>query len=160
MTKSVKLYYKTCREQACISQEEAASGMNMEAGTLSRYENGHIEVPEDVVAKMIVLYRTPSLATWHVRHVNPNLAQYFPVPPRIETDGDMMLRLEWAVDDATAVRDGLSALLRGDRLTYEAAEKKKAKARTLRATGSKHLEIAGYLDEQAMAIEKKIEGGA
>lgn len=74
MTDNSKLYYKTCREQAGLTQEQAAPLLGIaESTTLSKYENGHIPVSQELVAAMIKVYRTPSLAKWHVEHTNPDL---------------------------------------------------------------------------------------
>jgi len=149
MSGSAKLHYKTCREKAGLTQEEAVGLLGIaEATTLSKYENGHIPVGQDLVKRMVDAYNTPSLAWWFVVYSNPDLAPYLPEPPTLKTDGDMMLRLELASDDLAAMRCALKTILRDGVVNCEEMERLKIKANTFRATASKLMEIAGYLDER------------
>ena len=144
-----KLYYKTCSEQSGMTQEQAISLLGIaEVSTLSRYENGHAPVTQNLVAAMVKVYRTPSLAWWYVRHSNPDLLPYLPEPPKLITDGDMMLRLELASDEMAAVRCTLKAILKDGVVDCEELESMKIEARTLRAMASKFMEVAGYLEER------------
>ncbi len=75
MADSTKLYYKTCRLQAGLTQEQAIVLLNIaDVSTLSKYENGHLPVSPELAAAMVKVYRTPLLATWYVRYcyVNKN----------------------------------------------------------------------------------------
>ncbi|MCL2563096.1 MAG: helix-turn-helix transcriptional regulator [Oscillospiraceae bacterium] len=149
MSKPSKLYYKTCREKAGLTQEEAVELLGIaDATTLSKYENGHIPVGQDLVKRMVGAYNTPSLAWWFVVYSNPDLATYLPDPPVIKTDGDMMLRLELASDDLAVMRCVLKTILRDGVVNCEKVERLRIKAGTFRATASKLMEIAGYLDER------------
>ena len=149
MTNSEKLYYKICRENEGMTQAESAAIIGIDEATLSRYENGHASVPQDVVASMIKAYRTPRLAWWHVIHDNPALMPYIPEPPRMVTSGDMMMRIEFAEDEIAEVRYALKKMLKEGCLCCEASEATKSKAASFRALASKFMGIAGYLDEQA-----------
>jgi len=149
MTNGNKLYYKTCREQAGFTQEQAVKLLGIaETATLSRYENGHAPVSQDLVADMVKVYRCPSLAWWHVRHTNPDLAQFLMEAPPPITDGDMMLNLELADDDITEVRAMLKKILRDGRVTSGEVEDVKLSANALRSIASQFMVAAGYLDER------------
>lgn len=66
MSNNTKLYYKTCREQAGLTQEQAIVLLGIsEIGTLFKYENGHLPVSSALAAEMVKVYRVPSLAIWH-----------------------------------------------------------------------------------------------
>lgn len=146
MADNTKLYYKTCREQAGLTQEQAAYFLHIDVGTLSRYENGHLTVPADTVRTMVQIYRTPLLANWHIKYVNPELADYLPELTEPITDGDVSFQMELADDDITEVRAAIKAILRNGIITPEEAFTLKIKAKTLREIANKILSAAAYLE--------------
>ncbi|MCL2081862.1 MAG: helix-turn-helix transcriptional regulator [Oscillospiraceae bacterium] len=149
MSKSIKLYYKTCREQAGLTQEQAIVLLNISnAETLSRYENGHTPVSQDLVASMVKVYRTPLLANWHVRYVNPDLAQYLPEIENPITDGDAAFQMEYVEDDIRIVREAVKAIFRDGVVTAEEAVRLKVKASMLRGIANKALSAAIYLEKR------------
>lgn len=149
MTNSNKSYYKTCREQAGLTQEQAIALLGIaEVATLSRYENGHTPVSQELVAAMVKIYRTPLLATWHVRHANPELARYLPDLTKPITDGDTAFLMELADDDITYVRSVVKEVLRDGIVTSTEAERLKEKAQKLRDVANKILSAATYLDSR------------
>ena len=99
MPDSRKLYYKTCRENAKISQELAVEQLRIaDVPTLSRYENGHVKPDQKLVAEMVRLYRTPLLAVWHIRYANPDLAPWLPEVEVLASPGDVYLQGDIARD--------------------------------------------------------------
>ena len=123
MTNDNKLYYKTCREQAGLTQEQAIVLLGIaETSTLSKYENGHLPVSPALAAAMVKVYRTPLLASWYVRHSCPELAQYLPELNDPITDGDMALQIEFADDDISDVRKVVKAILRDGSVSNSEAE--------------------------------------
>lgn len=149
MIKPSKLYYKTCREQAGLTQEQAVVLLGIsDAATLSRYENGHTPVSQDLAASMVKVYKMPTLAWWHIIYSNPDLATYLPEPPALITDGDVMFRLEYALDEIELLRGGLKSIFHDGKVDCDEAERLKHKGKTLRAMASKLMEIAGYLEER------------
>lgn len=148
LTGTVKLMYKICRENAGLTQEQAVALLGIpEVATLSRYENGKTPVNQIMVASMVKVYRTPLLASWHVRYVNPDLAQYLPDIGKPITDGDTALQMELADDDITEVRAAFKTILRGG-VTPEESEELKIKAKTLRGIANKILSAATYLESR------------
>jgi transcriptional regulator with XRE-family HTH domain len=149
MTNPNKLYYKTCREQSGLTQEQAIVLLGIaETATLSRYENGHATVSSDLAAAMVKVYRTPLLATWYVRHTNPGLAQYLPDVSKPITDGDAMLQMELSDDDVTVVRAAVKAILRDGIVTPEESEELKLSSLQLRGIANRILSAATYLEER------------
>ena len=143
MANQNKLYYKICREQAGLTQEQAIVLLGIaEPATLSRYENGHTPV------------RTPLLASWYVRYTNPGLAQYLPEISNPVTDGDMALQMELADDDITEVRKAVKAVLRDGIVDVQEAEELKLNAHTLREVANKILSAAAYLESREADIVK------
>lgn len=155
MANQDKLYYKICREQAGLTQEQAIVLLGIaEPATLSRYENGHTPVSPELAAAMVKVYRTPLLASWYVRYTNPGLAQYLPEISNPVTDGDMALQMELADDDITEVRKAVKAVLRDGIVDAQEAEKLKLNAHTLREVANKILSAATYLESREADIIK------
>lgn len=78
--------YKTCREQAGLTQEAAAEGLNCSVRSLARYESGEQLVPDDVAYKMAVLYKSQYLAVQHLRLVSQVAGGL--LPPVVERELD------------------------------------------------------------------------
>lgn len=149
MADSTKLYYKTCREQAGLTQEQAIVLLNIaDVSTLSKYENGHLPVSPELAAAMVKVYRTPLLANWYVRYTNPQLAGYLPELTEPITDGDVSFQMELADDDITETRAAVKAILRDGIITPEEAETLTIKAKTLREIANKILSAATYLESR------------
>ncbi len=148
MADSAKLYYKICREQAGLTQEQAAYFLHIDVGTLSRYENGHLPVPAETVKTMVQIYRTPFLANWHIKYVTPALADYLPELSEPITDGDVSFQMELADDDITEVRTAVKAILHDGIVTPEDAVTLKVTAITLREIANKILSAAAYLESR------------
>ncbi len=149
MADNTKLYYKTCRLQAGLTQEQAIVLLNIaDVSTLSKYENGHIPVSPDLAAAMVKVYRTPLLANWYVRYTNPQLAGYLPELSEPITDGDVSFQMELADDDITEARAVIKAVLRDGIITPGEAVTLKVAARTLREIANKVLSAATYLESR------------
>ena len=131
MSDNVKLYYKTCREQAGLTQEQAIVLLGIsEVGTLSKYENGHLPVSSALAAEMVKVYRVPSLAIWHLKY------------------GDMALQMELADDDISDVRKAVKSILRDGVVSGDEAVQLKTNAGCLRDTENKLLSAANFLEER------------
>lgn len=149
MSDKSKLYYKTCREQAGLTQEQAIVLLGIaEVSTLSKYENGHLTVSPDLVAEMVKVYRTPLLANWYVRYTNPKLAPYLSEVSPLVTYGDMALQMELADDDISDVRAAVKAILRDGEVSDEEAVQLKLSAKSLRDIANKILSAANFLEER------------
>ena len=149
MTDSNKSIYAICRINRGLGQEVAVEQLPIsEVATLSRYENLRVPVPQEVVAAMIKVYKTPSLAWEHVLLTNPDLAPYLPSSPKLITDGDLMLMLELAADEKMDIRSILKEMLKSDLSCCEESEITTAKADKLRSIASKLMAAAGYLEER------------
>ena len=57
--------YKMARLSAGMSQERASEILGLSVGSLKQYEGGHTTPPDDVVARMVEVYRLPWLALEH-----------------------------------------------------------------------------------------------
>ena len=70
--------YRTCREQAGLTQEQVAEGLNCSVRQLARYEAGEAPVPDDIAYQMVVLYDSQLLAVQHLRLVSHVAAEILP----------------------------------------------------------------------------------
>lgn len=70
--------YRICREQAGLTQEQAAEGLNCSVRSLARYESGEQHVPDDIAYQMVVLYDSQYLAVEHLRLVSQVAAEVLP----------------------------------------------------------------------------------
>nr|WP_317284822.1 helix-turn-helix domain-containing protein [uncultured Dysosmobacter sp.] len=70
--------YRTCREQAGLTQEQAAEGLNCSVRQMARYEAGEVPVPGDIAYQMVVLYDSQLLAVQHLRLVSHVAAKILP----------------------------------------------------------------------------------
>ena len=70
--------YKTCRESAGMTQEQAAEALNCSVRALARYETGEQRTPDDVAYHMAVLYDSQYLAVQHLRLVSQVAAELLP----------------------------------------------------------------------------------
>ena len=148
-----KLYYKACREQAGLTQEQAITLLGIaEVATLSRYENGHTPVNQELAAAMVKVYRTPLLASWHVRYANPALAMYLPEVTEPITDGDAMLQMELSDDDITTIRQSVKTILRDGVVTDDEAEELRDNAKILRSAANKILSAATFLESRTAPL--------
>ncbi len=149
MPDNVKLYYKTCREQAGLTQEQAVVLLGIsEVSTLSKYENGKLPVSSALAAEMVKVYRVPSLAIWHLKYANPELARYLPEVSSLVTDGDMALQMELADDDISDVRKSVKSILRDGAVSGEESVQLKENAAYLRESANKLLSAAVFLEER------------
>lgn len=79
--------YRTCREQAGLTQEQAAEGLNCSVRQLARYEAGEAPVPDDIAYQMVVLYDSQLLEVQHLRLVSHVAADL--LPPIVEVNLSM-----------------------------------------------------------------------
>ena len=92
MPETDKTIYKTCRDEAGLTQEEAAEKLNCSVRQLARYEAGEQQTPEDIANRMVIIYDSPLLKVQHLRLVSPIAADL--LPPVIERGlGEVAMRI-------------------------------------------------------------------
>ena len=67
MKKRCRNIYRIARKSAGLTQEEAAELLNVSPRTLSDYEQGKTIPPDDVVCRMIEVYKADWLAYKHLK---------------------------------------------------------------------------------------------
>lgn len=151
MSESDKLYYKTCRENAGLTQEEACYHLCIaEATTLSKYENGHMKVDQAMVKQMALLYRNRLLPVWHLRYTNPDLAEFIPDPTELNNDSEFVLQCEFAADQIEIIHKKAKKYLRNDgKLDNEEIEKLEKKIPIIKRTIDELTGLINYIKTQS-----------
>ena len=157
MTNKGKLYYKTCRENAGLTQEDACKFLNIaEATTLSKYENGHLKVDDGLANRMALLYRNKLLPVVHLRHIHPELSEFIPDPRELNSDGEQLMYLELAADHLSAVfRKAKKYLADDGKLDEEEISKLKKKIPELKTAVNEVMGFIGYIESQSLKMEQK-----
>ena len=70
--------YRTCRDAAGLTQEQAAEQLNCSVRQLARYESGEQRTPDDIAHRMVSLYDSPLLEVQHLRLVSQVAADLLP----------------------------------------------------------------------------------
>lgn len=84
--------YRICRDEAGLTQEEAAEKLNCSVRQLARYEAGEQRTPDDIANRMAVIYDSQLLKVQHLRLVSPMAADL--LPPVIERGlGEVAMRI-------------------------------------------------------------------
>lgn len=78
MKTSCRNIYKTCRENADMSQEKAVEHLFVSTRSLSDYETGHTIPGDDTVCRMIEVYNAPELAYLHLKQNTEVGKRYLP----------------------------------------------------------------------------------
>lgn len=151
MSDSVKLYYKTCREMAGLTQDQAMNFLHIsEVSTLSKYENGHSKVPDIIVKQMAALYRSEKLVLWHIRYTHPELGDWLPDITEPKSDGDMAFDIVLAKDDMIALEEQIKSFLRDGFLDSEETRELKVNSLKIKQIISKLTSVAAYIDEKTV----------
>ena len=90
--------YKMSRNNAKLTQEQAAELLGVSTRSLCDYEAGKTRVPDDIVATMAKIYKCPLLAWRHLRETSI-LGKYLPDVVLPETTWEMAFQLVLANDD-------------------------------------------------------------
>ena len=104
--------YKMSRNNASMTQEQAAEALYISTRTLSDYENNHARPPDDVVLAMVKLYNCQILGWWHLKQ-SPLGDYVLPDITMPETNGDMALQAWSAQNELVPVVNSLMELLSG-----------------------------------------------
>lgn len=137
--------YKVCRCTAGFTQEYAAELLNVAPRTLSDYENGHSNVPDDVVAKMAEIYKSPLLAWWHLRETSV-LGKYIPDIVMPQTNGDMAFQLIIAEDELNTSVQEIKRIIAAGEIGGAESESFKSNIDILRNISAKLLSVVIYAE--------------
>lgn len=102
--------YKLCRCAAGLTQEYASELLGIAPRTLQGYESGNTKVPDDIVASMADVYKSPMIAWWHLKTYSI-LGKFLPEIIMPQTDGDMAFQLTAAKRKLGIVVDDIMRIL-------------------------------------------------
>lgn len=63
-------FYRTCREFAGLTQEQASERLNISVRSLANYESGYT-IPNDIVVRMSEVYNAPELKNFYCKSECP-----------------------------------------------------------------------------------------
>lgn len=127
-------YYKTSRETAGYTQEQAAERLDISVRSLSAYENDEIIPPDDVVEKMVKLYNTKILGWWHLRRTSNLARECLPDVVLPQSNSDVYLQASLSQEDITNITKTLREILADGKITedeFETYERVRAKAKVI-----------------------------
>lgn len=104
MNCSCKNHYKTGRENAGLTQEEAAEMLGICVRALSNYETGKTVPSDKLVRKMMELYGAKLLGWWHLRNTSALANTYLPDIQPPQTDKDISLQIAFLEDDLVELK--------------------------------------------------------
>ncbi len=145
MSKECENMYKVCRCTAGFTQERAAELLVVAPRTLSDYENGRANVPDDVVAKMAEIYKSPLLAWWHLRETSV-LGKYIPDIVMPQTNGDMAFQLIIAEDELKTSVQEIKRIIAAGEIGGAESELFKNNIDILRNINAKLLSVVIYAE--------------
>lgn len=94
--------YKNARRVAGLTQEQAAEMLFISVRSVAEYEAGRIIPPDDVVCRMIELYRARHLAYLHLKNSSEVGRRYLPDLDIVDLPRSV-LRLQKEVKDVTDI---------------------------------------------------------
>ena len=98
MSNNCENRYKMSRNNAGLTQEQAADVLHISVRTLSDYENGHAVPSDETVLAMVDIYSCPLLGWWHLKK-SPLGNRVLPDIQMPTTNGDMAFQA-WSAQNA------------------------------------------------------------
>jgi len=154
MSKDCENRYKTSRNSAGFTQEHAAALLGVALRTLSDYESGRVKVPDDIVAAMAELYKTPLIAWWHLKETSI-LGKYLPDVIMPQTDTDTIFQLIMAQDEIGPVIERLKKLISNGRFDKNKREEFKQSVEMGKGFISRAVSFTVYGDKLLNDWEKE-----
>ncbi|UZQ85076.1 helix-turn-helix transcriptional regulator [Thermoclostridium stercorarium] len=102
MKRTCENIYKNARQSAGLTQEQAAALLNVSPRTLSEYESGRIIPADDIVCKMVVVYKAKHLAYLHLKQSTEVGRRFLPELHILDLPRSV-LKLQKEVKDVTDI---------------------------------------------------------
>jgi len=112
MKEASKNYYKECRENANLSQEQAAELLHISVRSLSDYENGKTIPFDDVVESMVDIYHTRLLGWIHLRNTSSLAMKCIPEVQEPRSEADILLQVIFSEDDILDIKKRMKEILK------------------------------------------------
>lgn len=144
MHENCRNYYKTSREAAGFTQEEASEILGISTRTLSGYENWYVTPDDEIVEKMAAIYHTKLLGWWHLRTTSSLARACLPELQYPQSYADIYVQIDFAEDDIHELKKAIKGLLVNGKFTPDGLEKFKRIQETAKITGGKLMSVYTY----------------
>lgn len=140
-------YYKTSREAAGITQEHAAEVLVISVRALSGYENWEITPPDEVVERMVKVYKTKLLGWWHLRNTSSLARECLPEIQPPQTNSDVYMQIDFSEDDISSIKKVIKELMKDGKITPDELDRFREVQDKAKITAGKLMSIYTYEPE-------------
>lgn len=147
MKEASKNYYKECRENANLSQEQAAELLHISVRSLSDYENGKTIPFDDVVESMVDIYHTRLLGWIHLRNTSSLAMKCIPEVQEPRSEADILLQVIFSEDDVLDIKKRMKEILKDGKITEDEIGDFEEVKKQAKIVAGKLLSIAAYEPE-------------
>ena len=144
MNSHCRNYYKTSREAAGYTQEQAAEGLNISVRSLSAYENGETIPPDATVEGMVRLYQTKLLGWWHLRNTSSLERECLPEIQPPQTNADVYMQIDFSADDVVCLKNMIKGLLADGKITPDELDEFKMLQEAAKIAAGKLMSVYTY----------------
>jgi len=146
MRKGCENGYRICREDAGLTQEQAAEVLHVSTRTLSDYENGHTKTPDEIVSAMTEKYKTPPLVWWHFKY-HSVLGKFLPDIQMPQTHGDMAFKAVLAKRDLDPAVEIIAEIMADGQIDKHKKDDFREFIRRLKKAKEKILSVIIYAEQ-------------
>lgn len=147
MKETSRNYYKECRENAKLSQEQAAELLDISIRSLSDYENGKTIPPDDTVEKMVDVYHARLLGWVHLRNTSSLAMKCIPEVQEPRSEADILLQVIFSEDDVLDIKKKMKEILKDGKITEDEINDFNEVKKRAKIVAGKLLSIAVYESE-------------
>ena len=139
MNSHCRNYYKTSREAAGYTQEQAAEELNISVRSLSAYENGETIPPDATVEGMVRLYQTK-----HLRNTSSLARECLPEIQPPQTNADVYMQIDFSADDVVCLKNMIKGLLADGKITPDELDEFKMLQEAAKIAAGKLMSVYTY----------------
>ncbi len=147
MKETSRNYYKECRENAKLSQEQAAELLDISIRSLSDYENGKTIPPDDTVEKMVDVYHARLLGWVHLRNTSSLAMKCILEVQEPRSEADILLQVIFSEDDVLDIKKKMKEILKDGKITEDEVIDFNEVKKRAKIVAGKLLSIAVYEPE-------------
>lgn len=115
-------YYKISREHSYLTQEVAAELLSISPRSLSDYETGKTTPSDEVVEKMVEIYKTRLLGWWHLRSTSELAKKCLPDIQLPQTNADVYMQIDFSEDDLSKMKLIIKQIMSDGKITPDELE--------------------------------------
>lgn len=137
-------YYKESRDLSGYTQEQAAEQLGIGVRTLSSYENWDSIPSDEVVEKMVKLYKVRELGWWHLRNTSSLAKKYLPEIKIPKSNSDVYMQIDFSENNISHLNKKIKKILSDEKITADELEKFQAIQEKAKITAGKLMAIYTY----------------